>query len=130
MSVEIKGFEKLLDDLEKQYGEKAMTKLSDQSLKAGAQAFVDELKRQFESFKDKGYSIEEIKVSRPKYVNGIRTVTVHWKGEHERYRIIHLNEWGTVKNPNPKGKGKIAIAERNAKAAFERAVKETFRRGI
>lgn len=130
MNVEVKGIEKMMSDIEKQVGEKKMQKLGREALKNASQAFVDEIKREFESFKDKGYSIEEITVSRPKYVNGILTVTIHWKGEHERYRIIHLNEWGTVKNPNPKGKGKIALAERRASKAAQNAIIDTFRRGL
>jgi HK97 gp10 family phage protein len=130
MSVQIKGMEKMLADLEKRFGEEKVRKISDQALKDGAKVFVNELKNQFESFKDTGASIDEIKISRPVYVKGIRTIKIHWRGPKERYRIIHLNEWGTVQNPNPKGKGAIARALRNAENAFHAAVKEAVRRSI
>ncbi|WP_043982280.1 HK97 gp10 family phage protein [Priestia megaterium] len=130
MSVHIKGMEKLLVDLEKRFGEEKVRKISDQALKDGAKVFVNELKNQFESFKDTGASIDEIKISRPVYVKGVRTIKIHWRGPKERYRIIHLNEWGTVQNPNPKGKGTIARALRNAENAFHTAVKEAVRRSI
>ena len=130
MSVQIKGLDKVLADLEKRFGEEKVRKISDQALKDGAKAFVKELKNQFESFKDTGASIDEITISKPMYVNGIRTIKIHWRGPEGRYRIIHLNEWGTIKNPNPRGKGAIARALRNAENAFHTAVKEAVRRGI
>ena len=130
MSVQIKGLDKVLADLEKRFGEEKVRKISDQALKDGAKAFVKELKNQFESFKDTGASIDEITISKPMYVNGIRTIKIHWRGPEGRYRIIHLNEWGTVKNPDPRGKGAIARALRNAENAFHTAVKEAVRRGI
>ena len=130
MSVQIKGLDKVLADLEKRFGEGKVRKISDQALKDGAKAVVKELKKQFESFKDTGASIDEITISKPMYVNGIRTIKIHWRGPEGRYRIIHLNEWGTVKNPDPRGKGAIARALRNAENAFHTAVKEAVRRGI
>lgn len=130
MSVKITGLNQLLNTLEKKYGSAAVQRISDQGLKEGAKAFVRELKLQFEMFKDTGGSIEEITISEPMTIAGVRTIKVHWRGPKGRYRIIHLNEWGTVKNPNPKGKGAIARAMRNAEDAYKAAVKEAVRRGI
>lgn len=130
MSVQIRGLNNLLADLEKRLGPTKVKSISDQALKEGAQVFVKELKTQFESFKDTGASIDEITISDPEYVAGVRTIKIHWRGPKDRYRIIHLNEWGTVKIPNPKGKGAIARAMRNAENAYKAAVREAVRRGI
>lgn len=130
MSVEVKGLSTLLNELEKRYGQKNMQRISDKALIDGAKVFVRELENQFRSFKDTGASIEEITISDPMTIGGVRTVKVHWRGPKDRYRIIHLNEWGTVKNPNPKGKGAIARALRNAEDAYRNAIKEALRRGL
>jgi len=130
MSVKLTGEKKLLADIEKHIGKLKVQQLSDMALKKGAQVFVRELKSQFESFKDTGATIDEITISEPMWVNGSRTIKIHWKGPKDRYRIIHLNEFGTVKNPNPKGKGAIARAMRNAEKEYrdtiKRVIKEEF----
>ena len=130
MSVQIKGLSNLLADLEKRLGPAKVKSISDQALKEGARVFVEELRAQFELFKDTGASIDEITISEPMTIGGVRTIKIHWRGPNNRYRIIHLNEWGTVKNPNPRGKGAIARAMRNAENAYKAAVKEAVRRGV
>ncbi|MDM8098662.1 MULTISPECIES: HK97-gp10 family putative phage morphogenesis protein [Oceanobacillus] len=130
MSVEVKGQQKVMAEIERRLGKAKMQVISDAALKAGARVFVAELQRQFSGWKDTGASHDEITVSQPITVRGNRTIKIHWKGPDSRYRIIHLNEWGTVKNPNPAGKGSIAKAMRNAENAYRRAVKEAIRRGI
>ncbi|KPH76073.1 HK97-gp10 family putative phage morphogenesis protein [Oceanobacillus caeni] len=135
MSAEITGVNKLLSDLENRLGKQAMQRISDEALKAGAKVFVKELQAQVKTFSDgkeysKGYTLEEITVSEPMWVGGVRTIKVHWRGPHGRYRVIHLNEWGTVKNPNPRGKGAIARALKNAENAYQKAIMEAVRRGL
>jgi len=130
MSVEVKGSKQLEKELEQRFGKAKMQQISDRALKAGAEVFVKELKSQFQSFKDTGASIDEITISEPTTIAGSRTVKVHWRGPKGRYRIIHLNEWGTVNNPNPAGKGAIATALRNAESAYRKAIKQAIERGI
>ncbi|MEK4302398.1 HK97-gp10 family putative phage morphogenesis protein [Oceanobacillus sp. FSL W8-0428] len=130
MSVKVRGEAQLIAELEKRLGKSAMNRISDDALKKGANVFVKELQRQFSSWKDTGASYDEITVSDIIVVNGVRTIKIHWRGPDNRYRIIHLNEWGTVKNPNPAGKGAVARAMRNAQNEYRRVIKEAVRRGI
>lgn len=130
MGVEIRGERELLRRLEQRLGDRAAQKVHDHALKEGAKVFVKELKRQFETFKDKGFSIAEITVTGPVTFAGQRVMRVHWVGPHERYRIIHLNEKGTVKNPNPQGKGAIARALRNSEDSYRQAVKQAIEEGL
>lgn len=130
MSVNISGIRQLERELLRRFGSNRTQQIVDIALLAGANVFVQELKRQFESFKDTGASISEITISQPTTVGGARTVKVHWKGPKGRYRVIHLNEWGTVNNPNPEGKGAIARALRNAEQAYRNAIKQELRRGL
>lgn len=130
MSVNVTGLNKTIGDIEKALGKKKMQHVMDDALKAGAKVFVAELKRQFETFRKTGASIKEITVSDPMWIEGSRSVRVHWKGPDDRYRIIHLNEWGTVNNPNPRGKGAIAKSMRNAEKAYIAAVRKAIERGL
>lgn len=128
MSVKINGFEKLLKDLETRFGTGRMQQISDQALKAGAKVYVKELKSQLEMFRDTGATVDEVTISEPETINGSRTIKVYWKGPKNRYRIIHLNEWGTIKNPNPAGKGAIARSLQSAASAYRNAIKQEIAR--
>ncbi|WHY15751.1 hypothetical protein QNH16_08965 [Peribacillus frigoritolerans] len=130
MSVKIKGEKMLIAELERRLGKMKVQQVSDKALKQGAQVFIKELKYQFASFKDTGASIEEMTISEPMWVSGVRTIKVYWKGPKSRYRIIHLNEFGTVKNPNPRGKGAIARAMRSAESSYREAIKKAIKEGV
>ncbi|GLO64748.1 HK97-gp10 family putative phage morphogenesis protein [Oceanobacillus kimchii] len=130
MSVKIRGLDKVLNQLEQKLGEQAMQRISDKALMDAAKEFERTLKSEFESFRDTGGSIEEITLKGPETINGVRTVIVHWKGPKGRYRIIHLNEWGTVKNPSPRGKGAVARSTKNSEKAFRQAVRNALKEGL
>lgn len=130
MSVEVKGLNKLLQEIESRYGKGNVQRVSDRALEKGAEVFVRELKSQFQAFQDTGASLREITVSKPVSIGGDRLIRIHWKGPDNRYRIIHLNEFGTVKNPTPRGKGAIARAMRNAEDAYRAAVIQAVRSGL
>lgn len=130
MSVKIKGLDKLIADLEKRFDKGRIQAITDEALIAGAAVFVKELKYQFKSFKDTGASIDEITIAGPFTIDGVRTIKVHWRGPRSRYRIIHLNEWGTINNPNPRGKGKVAIALRNAEKEYRNTLKQILARDV
>lgn len=129
MTVKLKGMKELERALERKYGRQKMKKISDEALLAGGQVIVKEIKKSFESFKDTGASIDEVTLSRPYSLNGVRTIKVHWKGPKDRYRIIHLNEFGTVKNPNPRGKGAIDRALRSGRDTYFKIVKRHLEKG-
>lgn len=124
MGVDITGQKKLERQLEQKLGKRATVRISDRALKAGAKIFEKELRAQLETFKDTGATVEEMTLTEPYDLQGERTITVHWKGPENRFRIIHLNEFGTVNNPNPKGKGAIARALRNAEKGYRAAIKK------
>ena len=121
---------KMFSDIERAVGRSKINQVSHRALLKGAQVFVRELERQFETFKDTGASIDEITVSSEVVRGAPPKVTIHWRGEHERYRVIHLNEWGTVQNPNPRGKGAVARAIRNAEKEYSRVIKQALKDGL
>lgn len=126
MSVEIKGTHNLLQKIKEQYGEAQMLKAQDKALKLGSKYFVGVMKDNFQIFKDTGASISEINVTDPYYIHGkVRMVKIHWEGSMNRYTIIHLNEYGSVKHPNPRGKGAIARTMFMTEKPYQQIIKET-----
>ena len=130
MSVEIRGMSELRADIEKRYGQEAVTQLSDQALTDASEVFKAALVSQLSTFKDTGATVDELEFSEPHTVDGVRMITVHWKGPKGRYRIIHLNEFGTVNNPNPRGKGAIARALQQSERSYKQAIRNAIERGL
>lgn len=130
MGVKIKGQNQLLRTLEEKFGDQAVRRMTDEALRAGAPVFKRELLQQLESFRDTGGTIEDVTISEPTDISGVRVMRVHWNGPHGRYRIVHLNEWGTIKNPNPRGKGAIARSLKNSQKDYRATIKRKLEEGI
>ena len=129
MAVKVYGVNRLIGELEAKFNGKRIERLTSAALEKGALVVGMEILRQLRTFKDKGYTIDEMTISDP-FSDGNPTVRIYWSGPHNRYRIIHLNEWGTIRNPNPRGKGKIAKALKLSQKAYGQAVRNELRRSI
>lgn len=134
MTVTVKGDKEIIAYLEKKYGKSATKRITDFALTKGGQKVAQIIKNNMKSFKDTGESVEETTVSKPMTINGVRTVKIHWRGPKQRYRIIHLNEYGhfdrSGKWVNTAGKGVIENAMREGRETYFRTVKEEIRRRV
>ena len=131
MGVKVHGVNQLLKELDSRLGKANIDKASDAALTAGSLVFGMELRRQLQTFRDTGATIDELTISAPSSGElGSRSVQVYWRGPKSRYRIIHLNEWGTIRNPSPKGKHKIAKAMKVSQRAYGQAIRDSLRRNI
>lgn len=130
MTVDIRGISELLGEIESRLGAETVTRISDQALKDASLVFKQALRAQLLTFKDTGATVDELTFTEPYTKDGVRTITVHWKGPKGRYRVIHLNEFGTVKNPNPRGKGAIARALQQSERSYKEAIRNAIERGI
>lgn len=132
MSIKVTGLKELLSQLDERFGKENMNKISDNALLKGAEVFVEILKASIGTSGKyaKGWTVDDITISGPEYIGGVKVVKVHFNGPHGRYRIVHLNEFGTVKKPNPPRKGAIARAMRNAERAYREAIKRAILEGI
>ncbi|MDW4396795.1 hypothetical protein QI083_11060 [Staphylococcus saprophyticus] len=134
MTVTVKGDKEIIAYLEKKYGKSATKRITDFALTKGGQKVAQIIKNNMKSFKDTGESVEETTVSKPMTINGVRTVKIHWRGPKQRYRIIHLNEYGHFdragKWVNTSGKGVIENAMREGRETYFRTVKEEMRRRV
>jgi len=127
MKAELRGLPELEKELDKRFGKAKMQRVSDDAMYRGAQVYVKAINREISSRPDKGYAkgwtVDDTSISEPLWISGKRTVKIHWNGPHGRYRIIHLNEFGTVKIPNPPRKGAIAKALRAAESEYRAVIK-------
>lgn len=132
IKAEFKGMNELLAELDRRFGEENMNRIGDAALLKGAEVFVKYLKTSIGTSGKyaKGWTVDDITISDPVYISGVKTIKVHFNGPRGRYRIVHLNEWGTVKIPNPPRKGAIARAMRNAEHAYREAIKQAVLEGI
>src|SRR5699024_7913126 len=103
IDIKVTGMNELLAELDNRFGKENMERISDAALLKGAQLFVKVLNASIGTSGKyaKGWTVSDTSIEGPEYIGGVKTVKVHWNGPHGRYRIIHLNEWGTVHSPNP-----------------------------
>ena len=133
MSVEVKGVKELINQLEKKFGAEHTKQVSDKALKSAGGHFEKELRNAFVSFEDTGASKNEIKLSEPMNINGVRGVKIYWEGPMDRYRLIHLNEWGYKRNGTkhyPKGHAVIAKTLKSSEKVYRNIVKDEIRKNL
>lgn len=130
LTVEVNGIEKVEAELAKKFSKEALDKITDKALIAGARVIKAELRKNFELFKDTGASRDEITISKPMILNGVKSILIYWSGPKNRWHIIHMNEFGTVKNPNPRGKGAIERSIKSGKKEYLRVVAAEIGRSI
>lgn len=132
MSVTLKGYKELQDAVERRYGRGAMKRVTDFALKKGGQKVVEIIKKNMRVFEDTGESVNETTLSKPTTIGGVRVVKIHWRGPRQRFRIIHLNEFGhfdrSGKWVNTKGKGVIERAMREGREVYFKTVKDELKR--
>ncbi|MDK9867038.1 MULTISPECIES: hypothetical protein [Staphylococcus] len=109
--IKIEGVPELVKKMETKFGKKVMQEKSDNALIAASEFVKNELKYQFEEFRDTGATIQEMKRGSPETEAGKRRVMIYWEGPKERRNLIHLNEHGYTrdgKKYTPRGYGVIA----------------------
>ena len=134
MTMTLKGDKEIIAYLETKYGKSAMKRITDFALTKAGNKVVSIIKGNMKSFEDTGESVEETTLSKPMTIKGVRTVKIHWRGPKQRYRIIHLNEYGHFDRPgkwvNTAGKGVIENAMREGRETYFRTVKEEMRKRV
>lgn len=128
MPIKVQGLRELEKQLNVRFGPVHSKRWIDKALLEGAKHIKKAIYDNFDEFKDTGKSQKEITISDPIWLNGKRTIKIHWRGPNKRYRIIHLNEFGTVKNPNPKGKGAVDRAIRQSREIYFKTLKSEVER--
>lgn len=136
MRATLKGEKELQRELERRFGKRKMQKIVDYALTKGGGVVASIIAKDMRSFADTGKSVKSTSVSKPQTIGGVRQVKIHWNdgSTGERYRIIHLNEYGHYdkagKWVNTAGKGVIENALRQGRETYFSTVKAELARRV
>lgn len=117
----IKGVEELQKAIVEAYSGAKARQIKKEALDAGGEVVANQLRQNFEAFKDTGYSKDEIMKTDAKSRNNVEELKIGWRGEHERWRLVHLNEFGYNKKGKqytPKGFGAISKTIQESKEDY------------
>ncbi len=112
MPVNITGMDEVLAKLASKLSPAKLSRVEGEALKVAGRLTAVQLKRAVASYKDTGATVQEITVSNPRTVGGVKTIKIGWSGSgsRQRWRLVHLNEFGYTrggKTFSPRGMGKI-----------------------
>lgn len=132
-NVEFKGINETLQSLEKRLGTKKTKNLTRKAINTGAEKVEKRLQSDMLVFKDTGYTIDEVVRKNATYRNYKAEAEIGWNGPHQRYRIIHLNEWGYTRNGRqikPRGFGVITKSLKNSEPVYFETVASEVKRNL
>ncbi|PTO36882.1 hypothetical protein C6P52_13280 [Enterococcus mundtii] len=132
-NVEMKGVQETIDALENKFGEKKTKTLIKKAINTGAEKVERKLQTDMLVFKDKGYTIDEVVRKNAAYKNHKAQAEIGWNGPHQRYRLIHLNEWGYTRNGRqikPRGFGVITKSLKNSEPVYFETVASEVKRNL
>lgn len=137
MTATLRGMKELEVELQRRFGKREMQKIIDYALTKGGGVVASIIAKDMRSFAKSGKSYKSTTVSKPETVGGVREVKIHWnsnKVSGERYRIIHLNEYGhydrSGKWVDTRGKGVIENAMRKGRETYFKTVKSELARRL
>ncbi|BAP85527.1 gp9 protein [Paucilactobacillus hokkaidonensis JCM 18461] len=115
MSVNIRGMDEVLAKMESKLGSRAVAKYSNEALNIAGRYMAANLKSAVGSYRDTGATVNEVTVGKARLKGGVRTIKVGWDGggSKQRYRLVHLNEFGYTRfgrTYGPRGMGKVQNA--------------------
>lgn len=125
MGASVTGMDDIIKSLNIKFNSKRVSSIENRALIAGARVVAEEIEQQLKPFQDTGATIEEITIGLPTRRGGFKHILVGWRGPMERYRLVHLNEFGYTRNGkkyNSRAKGAIQRAINNTKQPFFDAV--------
>ncbi|GGI64741.1 hypothetical protein ACFQOY_13665 [Enterococcus alcedinis] len=125
MSVKVSGVDDILKNIEAKFGKAKTTRIVNKALKETGDEIVEITKAAVSSYMDTGATYDEVVRSNVKgSALGIKEVSVGWRGDKDRWRLVHLNEFGYVRKGrfiSPRGMGKVqSAADKAQQVAFKR----------
>lgn len=129
-NVEFKGVNETLREMEKRLGSTKTRKIAREAVDEGASDVEEQMKWAMMSFKDTGATINEVVKKKATYRNENTEAEIGWNGPKQRYRIIHLNEWGYTRNGRqikPRGFGVITKSLKSSEKIYFNTVARELR---
>lgn len=115
----VTGTEEILANLEKKLGKAKTNRVVNKALRTTADEIVLITKEAVAFYRDTGATYDEVVRGNVKGASsGIKSIDVGWRGDMDRWRLVHLNEFGYTrfgKYVRPQGMGAIQKAADKAK---------------
>lgn len=129
-NVQFQGVTETIQALEKKLGTNKIRKVTRDAIDEGASDVEEQLKWALLTFKDTGATVDEVVRSLASYKNYNAEAEIGWNGPKQRYRLIHLNEWGYTRNGRqikPRGFGVITKSLKSSEKIYLNAVARELR---
>ena len=129
-NVQFQGVTETIQALEKKLGTKKIRKVTRDAIDEGASDVEEQLKWALLTFKDTVATVDEVVRSLASYKNYNAEAEIGWNGPKQRYRLIHLNEWGYTRNGRqikPRGFGVITKSLKSSEKIYLNAVARELR---
>lgn len=129
-NVTIKGIDSTLKNLEKTLGDKKVRSISRKAINKAGGEVKGNLKEDMKVFRDTGASINEVvQQNATKKSTGV-SGRIGWNGPQNRYKLVHLNEWGYTrfgKQYRPRGFGVIEKSLKGSESKYLETVESELR---
>lgn len=132
-NVDFKGVNETLRAMENRLGDKKVRSIARKAINSGAEKVEKRLQSDMLVFKDTGYTIDEVVRKNATYRNYKAEAEIGWNGPHQRYRLIHLNEWGYTRNGRqikPRGFGVITKSLKNSEPVYFETLASEVKRNL
>lgn len=125
MSISVQGQADILRTLEAKLGKPRTTRVVNKALRDTGDDIVDLVKESVAYYKKTGATYNEVVKSGIKGASkGIKEIDVGWRGDKDRWRLVHLNEFGYTrfgKYVRPRGMGAVQrAADKSKEIAFKK----------
>lgn len=118
-SFNIKGLDELEKAIKEKYEGAKGKRIIRQAVNSGGEVVAKGLIKNYGTVVDKGYSQgytkEDVTRSNAKISNDTVTAKVGWNGSHERWRLVHLEEWGYTRHGRQYKPPQVGVIERTLK---------------
>ena len=125
MSISVQGQADILRALEAKLGKSRTTRVVNKALRDTGDDIVDVVKDSVSYYRKTGATYDEVVKSGIKgAARGIKEIDVGWRGDKDRWRLVHLNEFGYTrfgKYVRPRGMGAVQrAADKSKEIAFKK----------
>lgn len=110
MAVKITGVREIIKGLDDKLGVNKTNRVVNKALRKVGDETEKILREEILTYKRTGATYEDIVKSGVKISGGIKRIEVGFGGPNQRWRLVHLNEFGYTrfgKRQNPRGMGKV-----------------------
>lgn len=134
MSVKVNGDKEILAYIEKKYGTAGRKKMESAAITKGGNVLKNNMKDAFYPYRDTGYTVTDMNLYGPNKKTGSNRAKLNWQGPHQRYKLMHLNEYGHFmrngKFLSPRQTGLIENTTRASRDSYRKAIKEELEKRV